>query len=125
MRLVVVKRPMQEVVKSLAAKGFMVDPEFIEARACMLDAISNLPGVKTFTYEELEEERACKEIFEFCLRRPFDYEWWDEMRRKDIQIDLKTRFEILQENADALANLHLEVVAATAKLGSATCLHLN
>lgn len=124
-RLVVVKRPLEEVIRSLANKGFTIDPAFIEARAHMLDAVSNLPGVLTFTYEQLQEESVCKEIFEFCLQTPFDYEWWDEMRRKDIQIDLKERFMCLQENANALANLNAEVIAETAKLGASTCLHLN
>lgn len=125
MRLVVVKRPHEEVVKSLATKGFVVDPQFIEDRAHMLDAVSNLPGVLTFTYEQLNEESACKEIFEFCLRVPFDYAWWDDLRRKDIQIDLKERFARLQENSVALANLNAEVLSETTKLGAAECLHLN
>lgn len=125
MRLVVVRRPVEEVVKSLANKGFIIDPQFIEDRAHMLDAVSNLPGVLTVTYDSLQEEEVCREVFEFCLRQPFDYEWWDQMRRQDIQIDLRERFLRLQENAEALANLNAEVIAETAKLGAAKCLHLN
>lgn len=125
MRLVVVKRPPEEVVKSLAEHGFFIDPEFIEARDAMLDAVSNLPGVLTIQYSDLEQEATCKEVFEFCLCTPHDSEWWQELDARNIQIDMKQRYLVLQENAESLERLNLEVIAETAKLGARECLHLN
>lgn len=125
MRMVVVKRPVEEVLKSLSDKGYNVDPEFLMGRAHMLDAVSNLPGVLTVNYCDLALESTCKEVFEFCLRQAHDHEWWEELDGRNIQIDLKTRFEIIQENAQQLEALNVEVFTELAKLGSQTCLHLN
>lgn len=125
MRLVVVKRPIDEVIDSILEQGFQVERSFLEEREHMLDSLSSLPGVKTYSFASLEEQSTCKEIFEFCLQEPFDLQWWEELRNIDLQIDFKARVQLIGANALALNALHAEVLLESSKLESKSCPNLN
>jgi len=125
LRIVVIKRPVEQVVQSVRNLGYIIDEQFLIGRDLMLDAVSNLPGTMTVEYDALEDEKTCASIFEFCNRVPHDHEWWSELSRMNLQIDFAQRVQLIQESADALENLNIEVNAAVKKLGAETCLHLN
>lgn len=122
---VVVHRRPEAVRESLAAKGITLPDGFLEERFAMLEAFSRVRGVLTVDYEDLSRASVCGEVFEFCLRRPFDQEWWQELAVMNLQINLVERMIRLQGRAQALSALNSEVLTATAKLGSQQCLRLN
>lgn len=55
-------------------------------------------NVFTLNHEDLDKEWACKEIFEYCLDRPFDKEWWWYLKNINIQADMKAFFSYYMEN---------------------------
>lgn len=125
LRYVVIKRPLVEVVESLRRKGIACAPGFLEQREAMLDAFSQVRGVRTYSYSDLEHEWACKEIFEFCLQLDWDYTWWKQLDEINVQIDFLARLDRINSNAKALDALNSEVLFETSKLGGSSCLHLN
>lgn len=111
-RYVAIKRPVPYVMASLARQGFCADPRQIEVRAMRIDEFSRRPGVKTYSFTDLILEEACREIFEFCLQRPFDRGWWLGLRDHDIQIDVAARKTRLVERRGAIEKLRAEAVCA-------------
>lgn len=112
LRIATISRPLPEIVNSFLSKGVQVDVGELIARAEMLEALQGQPGVKSFTFADLASESACATLWEFLLRRDFDFEWWAEMRGKNIQIDLAERISRLRANAPGLEALRAELLAA-------------
>lgn len=54
-----------------------------------LDKISALPDTLTLAYDDLATEEGCRRIFEFCLSRPFDRDWWLAFKDRHIEADLR------------------------------------
>lgn len=78
-RIVTVRRPVGEVLDSLARHGIGGDTVEGMIRACdrKLDQIeARVPGVLSVQYEDLRKTRACRAVFEHCLQQPFDQKWW-------------------------------------------------
>lgn len=124
-KIVVIHRDLSAIIASCRAKGVEPDvPQLIERKE-MLEMLSAAPGVLSFDFAQLSEGQFCKSIFEHLLEQEFDLEWWDELRHKNIQIDMGKRIEELRSNYPRLQELTLEVMTATKLLGGAQCLGLN
>jgi hypothetical protein len=96
-RLVVLRRPKAEVIKSCAALGWQ-GPMLERAidRLCFaLDEVSALKGVLQTTFQELKHEDAARRVFEQCLPCRWDPAWWEFTKDLNIQIQP----EILMERA--------------------------
>jgi len=94
LKRVVVKRPADEILKSLEAAidGRLAIDWFklkhIVADLCAtLDEISAAPGTLTVTFADLAREDTCAAVFEHCLPYSFDRKWWRVTRDKNIQAD--------------------------------------
>lgn len=124
-KIIVINRPVGEIVKSCALKGLAVDPELLEERAAMLEALARTPGVFQTDFELLNDVEVCKWIFEYLLEIEFDAGWWSDLRSKNIQIDFAKRVQELANGSARLAALTQEVLLETRKLGGARCLDLN
>lgn len=121
-RVVTIHRPLWQIANSFARLGVNgIDWENMKAREAMLEALTLQPGVRGYGFDELDVEHTIASIWEFCLRRDFDYEWWVEMRSKNIQINMAERVARLQANGPALDLLKSEILAETAKLGERSC----
>ena len=109
-RIVVIRRPVQEVYDSLARFGLgspALMNELIQ-RAAMLDQISQLHGVKSFSFAQLNTLTACQELFECCLGIPLDWEWWEGLVSVNIQVDVAERIRFLTENRERIESLKRE-----------------
>jgi hypothetical protein len=89
-RIVVVRRPVEEVVESLLRAGTTLPRSNLTCLISRLDAKldqiqSRLTGVLTITYEELDTPEGCRRVFEFTLQRPFDEAWWRFLAPINIQ----------------------------------------
>lgn len=124
-RVLVVQRPLAEVIQSLERKGLRADVGALVERQQMLEALSNSKGVKTITYEDLDSVDCCKWVFEYLLRKEFDAGHWSALKDRNIQIDFDKRVKFLYENREVLAGFAAEVTMAVKKLGSEGCLNLN
>jgi hypothetical protein len=106
-KIAVVRRPVGQVYEEMAGFGCGVPAMMAELkeRDAMLDQVARLPGVLSVTFAELRGPGACQSLFEHCLETPFDWEWWEGLARKDIQVDVAAEFQYVIDNADRIAEL--------------------
>lgn len=96
-RAVVIRRPVEDAVRSMLAvdvSGVAVYDEprlwrVMEYGDRMLEQISRVPGVLRVGFDELATCDGCARVFEYCLPYKFDIAWWDDMKDRNIQVDMK------------------------------------
>ena len=112
-KIAIVRRPVPEVYASLARFGLggsaLMD-ELIQ-RDAMLDQLANVPGVKSFAFAELNRIEACRDLFEYCLDEPFDWEWWESLAGVNVQVDVPQRLRFLEDNRERIETLKAEAAA--------------
>ena len=107
-RIVVVRRPMSEVVESLNECGLSIPRAELDIRLCRLNEIAALPGAMVVDFADIDAKAGA--IYRHCLGREMPPEWFDEMNR-DIQIDMRVRLETMTTRQDRMANLHDALIA--------------
>lgn len=78
-RIAVVRRPVGEVLASLARQGVSGDSVTSIIMACnrKLDQIEHrVPGVLSVRFDDLWREDVCSSVFEYCLGQRHDPAWW-------------------------------------------------
>jgi hypothetical protein len=113
--IVTIRRPVDEVLHSLARQGFDVaNPAFVRRIRQLdrkLDQIEQrVPGVLSIPYKSLESESVCADLFESCLPYRHDSVWWQHMQTLNLQIDMPRMVNYCHAYAP-----QLEKMAATAK----------
>lgn len=97
-RIVVVRRPVAEVVASLMRldmKGVgAFDRELLEKRMTRLDAklaqiARRVPGVFSVNFADLPHEETARAIFAHCLPYDFDLERWRLFERANLQCNMR------------------------------------
>lgn len=107
-RTVVIRRPVPEVVDSLARLGFApaIMAPFMVKLDRKLDQIERrAPGVLSFRFRDLESESTCREIFEYCLPYQHDPQWWGAMSAVDIQVDMRVLMRYFEAYEPQLTKL--------------------
>lgn len=112
-KVVVVRRPVEEVVTSLAAFGF--DPPVMRPLMQKLDAklaqiVKRVPNVMEVTFDGLNDEATCKAVFEHCLPYSFDRARWAKLAGENVQCDMQAMVRYA-----AAFRPQLEKLAATAR----------
>lgn len=91
-RFVVVRRPVDDVVNSLSRFSEFDRSKvsgIIEKMARKLDQIERrVPGVLSVRFRDLEDEGACREVFEHCLPYTHNPEWWRLMAPLNLQTNM-------------------------------------
>ena len=90
-RVVVVRRPVDEVMASLARLGIARPglEERIKRHDMRLARIAHrVPGAMSVSYSDLSTEATCAAIFEHCLQLPHDHAWWTLASGTNLQINL-------------------------------------
>jgi hypothetical protein len=103
---VVIRRPLEDVVKSMLAidlKGYAHydEPRLRKVMAYgnrMLDEIAAQPGTLVLDFDQLATREGCKAVFEHCLPYPFDDEWWQAHKDRNIQCDVASVIRYYHEN---------------------------
>ena len=112
-RLAAIRRPVMEVLASFSAIGIgspELDREMHE-RAAMLDAFAREPGVLSMNFDALIYREACAGLFEHCLQKPLDLDWYDRLCRRNIQADVRAQLMKVLRNKDRIAALKKEAGA--------------
>jgi GNAT superfamily N-acetyltransferase len=109
-RLVTVRRPVEEVVASLMNAGLRADVADVRRAMITLDRKldqieGRLPNVLRFNFDDLKEEAACRYLFEYCLPFLHDSDWWQQMAAQNIQINLPAMVRYVRANTKALQTL--------------------
>lgn len=111
LRTVVVRRPVEDVVQSLLHNcGAAFDEADLRRRMVRLDAKldqveARVPGVLSLPYAALDTEAGCKAMFEHCLQRPFDAEWWRVSAAAHMTVNFPAQVRYCQANAPQIQRL--------------------
>jgi hypothetical protein len=114
-KIVVIRRPVNEVVESLMAiPGIRWDRALLTkamiAGDRKLDQIEARLPCLSVPFADLAREDTCKAVFEYCLPYQHDPAHWARLATKNIQIDVPTLFKEM-----ARARPILERLTAAAK----------
>lgn len=107
---VVILRPVDEVINSLLSVDLagvaVYDPILLrknmESGDRALRKIAKDSGVLVVNYDDLNKEKICAQIFEHCLPYKFDKQWWESLRDKNIQVDVKAVFRYYHKHRQAI-----------------------
>ena len=97
-RTVVVRRPVADVVVSLARLG-MTQPEWhgiIERADCKLDQIEARVPCLSVQFADLDKQATCAAVFEHCLQQPHNPAWWAAMSPLNIQAPVEPMFRYFE-----------------------------
>lgn len=106
-RSVVIRRPVDDVVDAMlnvdvsgvATYDRRLLQRNMEHGARCLDRIT---GALVVNYADLEREDVCAAVFEHCLPYRFDRKWWEDMRGRNIQADVRAVLRYYFNNRDAV-----------------------
>jgi len=117
-RIVVVRRPVVEVVDSLMrVPGVNFDCARLTALIARQDRALDQVAKHALAveYADLAREDICREVFEHCLPYDFDRDWWFALDQQNLQCDLPAMMRYFQAHAPQLFRL---TTAATRALRS-------
>lgn len=123
LRAVVVRRPLDEILASFAARvGDQIQFDSEKARVILtrieraLDLVSQHPDTLTVQFSELASEQTCKRIFEHCLPYHHDKGWWEYMNAKVLDPDVARLASYFNARTPQILALGAEVRHLTFKL---------
>ena len=96
-RIVLVRRPVDEVVESLMRLDLGEVGRFDRDRLMLgmtkldhsLDRITKIISPLSVRYQDLECENSCAAVFEHCLGIPHDPAWWRSLSGVNVQTDMR------------------------------------
>ena len=109
-RVVTLRRPVPDVVASLARAGLAFDAavmtRVIEHLERKLDQIeARMPGVLSVRFADLANEATCARVFEHCLGLPHDPVWWAAVSAVNLQVNMPAMVRYFEANAPQLEKL--------------------
>ena len=112
-RVVVVRRPVAEVVDSLMRlPGCVFDREALTHAMTRLDRkldqVVKRCGALEVSFADLATEETCARVFEHCLPYRHDSEWWAMWDQVNVQCDMRTmmrHFEAFRPALEKLASV--------------------
>lgn len=111
-KVVLVRRPLREVLKSMSALG-LSGPEIeseLKDRDETLDRIAQYPGVKSIEFKDLNEPFNCSWLYEYLTGKPLEPNWWAQASNLNVQVTMSKRLELLQRRSDEIARVKAEAL---------------
>lgn len=105
-KVVVIRRSLPKVQESFHKLGINTDMGMLELLDRHLQEAGYFLTKHSYWFEDLHSEEVCKRIFEYCLEKPWDREWWLGLRGKNIQCDVESMLARIESNRDGLLNLY-------------------
>jgi hypothetical protein len=104
-RFAVIKRPVEDVKRSLSQFGVYAADGELERKNALLDEISEQPNVLTVPFSGLYAAESRGRLFEHCIGEPYDPIWDATIAHRNIQIDVFERLRALAANQDDIEHL--------------------
>jgi ribosomal protein S18 acetylase RimI-like enzyme len=109
-RVVTIRRPVDEVVHSLKRLGMDNIPAIRAGLIQMdrkLDQLEKrLPSVRSYQFSSLSERDTCRDIFEYCIpNHPFDAQRWERMDKENVQINFPAMCRYVKGNLESINKL--------------------
>ena len=124
LRVVVVRRPLEEILGSLvAATKDQMELDLSRLRHVLaylrraLDRLSLQPQTLTVDFSELKREETCKAIFEHCLPYKHDSGWWKFLSEKNINPDVTKLAALYMQREKQISGLGRECRHMLFRLG--------
>lgn len=104
---VVVRRPIDDVVRSMMATDLKGEAHYEEASLrkimeygdrMLSDVSANCHNCLTLDFADLATKDGCAALFEHCVPFAFDNDWWTEMAAKNVQADVLAAIRYFHEN---------------------------
>lgn len=102
-KMVVVKRPLIEICRSLERQGLVPHLIDLGRKAFLLQELASIDGVLTCRFGDLNSPHECRLLFEHCLEEPMDLGWWESLAPVNMQVDLRARLTDQVNNAVNIA----------------------
>lgn len=109
-KVVVVRRPVDEVMNAVTKLDFGFPVTFDERRRRLdierLDRdLARVSGrnVITVNFHDLHDEDVCRCVFEHCLPYEFDETWWESLRDANVQSDVNIMMRYSLENRPGIS----------------------
>jgi hypothetical protein len=111
-RVVTIRRPVDEVLESLLHLGLPFDQQILRLGLARMDQKldqleARRPGVLSLQYHCLQSESICRELFEHCLGLEHDSNWWLALAKMNLQTNLQTTLKYLSAFQPQLERLAL------------------
>lgn len=107
-RIVVVRRPVDDVLASLARQGITGETvaSLIKATDRKLEQIEHrIPGVLSVRFDDLTREDVCAAVFEHCLPYKHDPTWWQAWNARNVSGNLAAQVRYCQAYLPQLLKL--------------------
>jgi len=108
LKFVVVRRELDEVKKSLWKFGITLDDA--ESKLEALREISKLPNTLTIHFDKLDIPSSARALWEFVLPVPFDNQWFNYFKSRNLQINMRERVNKISVNKEKTDKLKLEAI---------------
>lgn len=116
-KFVVVRRPREQVAKSLQTLGVNDVDDELAARDAYLDEVEVQPETVRIEFDELSKPVCAKLIMDhICPEIPFDPELWGKINDMNIQLNMQQRFDRLARFAGDTDSLKADARAQLADL---------
>lgn len=117
-RVVVVRRPPDEVIASMGRLGIAFDPASLATVVRSLDAkldqiAARWPGALSVRFADLAEEATCAQVFEHCLPFRHDPAWWATVAPLNLQINMPALVRYAAAYAPQLAKVAAQLKQQT------------
>lgn len=117
-RVVVVRRPPDEVIASMSRLGIAFDPASLATVVRSLDAkldqiTARWPGALSVRFADLAEEATCAQVFEHCLPFRHDPAWWAAVAPLNLQINMPALVRYAAAYAPQLAKVAAQLKQQT------------
>jgi hypothetical protein len=111
-RVVVVRRPIAEVMESAEAVGLARTPKMLRRLAHEIDLLCGRLAVLSVPFHRLADQRACEMVYEFCHGAAAPVGHWALWKDRNIQADIPRIQADVQANMAGVRALFPEMVAA-------------
>lgn len=106
-KIVVIRRPVHEVVASLRKVGVEPDERLLRRLDHKLSQIAARTGCLSVNFADLDREETCAALFEHCLPYAHDHAHWAAFAPVNIQINMGALFRYCAAYRDSIEKLRL------------------
>jgi hypothetical protein len=109
LKILLVRRPLDEVKRSLLQFGIKPASGELEAREEILNFLETLPNVDSIEFRDLYITQCRRWVWETLLEEPWDSVWDAALAPINIQIDMQARLRQLHRRFEPLTALKAEI----------------